>query len=358
MNTSIKTLLAAGILSVGSVGFAACKASASNCAGACAAPAACAARTTCCPKGNACCKSAVGCWAIQKPGAFWLGICDKDGAPKAKLLWGGGSPVDQTDVKVNGTVATLRQCVKKDADPAKARCRVTTLRANGKCADVTFETVDGAGKLLGAESVKAKRIPPLPPAPDRAKAEYGAPVDLLAEGIDGWVSMNPKNHFGWSVKDGVLSNRIRRRADGKPDGASANIKTKRADFFDFKLSYDVKVLPGCNSGVYLRGIYEIQVLDSYGRPVDCHNMAALYGRITPRVAAEKPANEWQHVDVTLYRRHVTVVLNGVNIIDNQPILGCTGGAITSDEFVKGPLYLQGDHSDADFRNVVLTPIVK
>jgi hypothetical protein len=118
------------------------------------------------------------------------------------------------------------------------------------------------------------------------------------------------------------------------------------------------VLPGCNSGVYLRGIYEIQVLDSYGRRVNCHNMAALYGRITPRVAAEKPANEWQHVDVTLYKRHLTVVLNGVNIIDNAPVLGCTGGAITSDEFVKGPIYLQGDHSDADFRNMVLTPIEK
>ena len=170
--------------------------------------------------------------------------------------------------------------------------------------------------------------------------------------------MNKGNYFGWSVKDGVLSNRIKRKPNGKPDGSSANIVTKRRDFFDFKFSYDVRVLPGCNSGVYLRGIYEIQVLDSYGKPVNCHNMAALYGRITPRVAAEKPANEWQHVDVTLYKRHLTVVLNGVNIIDNQPVLGCTGGAITSDEFVPGPIYLQGDHSDADFRNMKLTPILK
>ena len=167
-----------------------------------------------------------------------------------------------------------------------------------------------------------------------------------------------KNYFGWSVKDGVLMNRVKRTKDGKRDGASANLKTKRADFLDFKLSYDVRVLPGCNSGVYLRGIYEIQVADTYGKPVNCHNMAALYGRVTPRVAAEKPANEWQHVEVTLCRRHVTVVLNGVNIIDNAPVLGCTGGAITSDEFVPGPIYLQGDHTDADFRNMKLTPILK
>ena len=318
----------------------------------------CRCETTPCACTDCTCRGAEGRWAIQKPGAFWLGIFSRDGQPKAKLLWGGGSPVDQTEVRLDGVNASMKQCIKGDKNPAKARVRLTTLKANGACADVTFTTADGNGKVLGTETVKAKRIPALPPAPDRSKAVYGESIDLLAGGIEGWESMNPKNYFGWSVKDGVLSNRIKRTADGKRDGSSANLKTKRADFFDFRLSYDVKVLPGCNSGVYLRGIYEIQVLDSYGKPVDCHNMAAFYGRITPRVAAEKPANEWQHVDVMLYNRHVTVVLNGVNIIDNQPILGCTGGAITNDEFVKGPLYLQGDHSDADFRNIVLTPILK
>ena len=296
---------------------------------------------------------AVGRWAIQKPGAFWLGICDKGGKPSASLLWGGGSPVGQYDVKIDGANATMKQRTGRD------RYRLTTVKACGKEAEITFQNYTDKGEPNGRpEVVKAKRIPAVPPAPDVSKAVYGKPVDLLADGIAGWKSMNPKNYFGWSVKDGVLSNRIKRKPNGKPDGSSANLVTKRCDFFDFKFSYDVRVLPGCNSGVYLRGIYEIQVLDSYGRRVDCHNMAALYGRITPRVAAEKPANEWQHVDVILYKRHLTVVLNGVNIIDNAPVLGCTGGAITSDEFVKGPIYLQGDHSDADFRNMVLTPIEK
>lgn len=354
MNKTIKMLLAAGAVSAGMFGLAGC-----------VSPCACAPTTTACGCAkDACactdctCKGAEGRWAIQKGGAYWLGICRKDGAAKAKLLWGGGSPNEQRDVKIEGATATMRQCTKGDKDAAKARWRVTTLTAKGATADVVFVTTDGTGKELARETAQAKRIPALPPAPDRAKAVCGAPIDLLADGIGGWETMNPKAHFGWSVKDGVLSNRIKRKADGKPDGHGANLKTKRADFFDFKLSYDVKVLPGCNSGVYLRGIYELQVLDSYGKGVDCHHMAALYGRITPRVAAEKPANEWQHVDVMLYKRHLTVVLNGVNIIDNQPILGCTGGAITNDEFVKGPLYLQGDHSDADFRNIVLTPIVK
>ncbi|MBQ4199409.1 MAG: DUF1080 domain-containing protein [Kiritimatiellae bacterium] len=322
----------AGVISAGLVSFTACTSLADGC----------------CNAGGA-----EGRWAMQKPGAYWLGVCSKGGKPSASILWGGGSPVGQYDVKIDGAVATMKQ------GAGKGRYRATTLKASGNEAEITTQIYNGKNEPQGRpEVLKAKRIPALPPAPDVAKAEFGKPVDLLAGGMDGWVSMNPKNHFGWSVKDGVLSNRIKRKPNGKPDGASANLVTKRRDFFDFKLSYDVRVLPGCNSGVYLRGIYELQVLDSFGKRVDCHNMAALYGRITPKVAAEKPANEWQHVDATLYKRHLTVVLNGVKIIDNQPVLGCTGGAITSDEFVPGPIYLQGDHSDADFRNMVLTPIVK
>ena len=158
------------------------------------------------------------------------------------------------------------------------------------------------------------------------------------------------------LKDGVLSSRIQRDANGKSLHKNGNLRTKREDFFDFNLTYEVRVLPGCNSGVYLRGIYEIQVFDSYGMPVDCHNMAAYYGRVTPKVAAEKKAGEWQTVDVTLYKRHLTVVLNGVKIIDNVPVTGITGGAMTADEFSEGPIYIQGDHSDADFRNMILTPL--
>ncbi len=305
--------------------------------------------------GSTCtCRGAEGRWALQMNGAFWLGIFkDKDGTASAQLLWGGGSPNKQHDVKIDGNTATMKQGWGKD------RTRIATLKANGAEAEITFQVVNEKGEPQGNPEVrKAKRIPELPPAPDISKAVYGQPIDLLKDGIDGWKSMNENAPFGWSIKDGVLSNRIRRKPDGTPYHGDANIVTKRADFFDFKLSYDVRVLPNCNSGVYLRGIYELQVLDSYGKPVDCHNMAALYGRITPTVAAEKPANEWQHVDATLYKRHLTVVLNGTKIIDNQPVLGCTGGAITSDEFVPGPIYLQGDHSDADFRNMILTPIEK
>ena len=72
----------------------------------------------------------------------------------------------------------------------------------------------------------------------------------------------------------------------------------------------------------------------------------------------KAPGEWQHVDVTLYRRHITVTLNGVKIIDNQPVPGVTPGAIDGNEFVPGPILLQGDHSNASFKNMILTKIVK
>jgi hypothetical protein len=87
-------------------------------------------------------------------------------------------------------------------------------------------------------------------------------------------------------------------------------------------------------------------------------MGALYSRIAPVVNAEKPAGEWQSMEMTLCDRHLTVVLNGKTIIDNQPVYGPTGGALTSDVFAPGPLYLQGDHGKISYRNIVLTPITK
>ena len=82
--------------------------------------------------------------------------------------------------------------------------------------------------------------------------------------------------------------------------------------------------------------------DSYGKNLDSHNMGAIYSRIKPAMSAEKPAGQWQAMNITLLDRHVTVVLNDKVIIDNEPLLGCTGGALWSDEFKPGPIYLQGD----------------
>jgi hypothetical protein len=145
-----------------------------------------------------------------------------------------------------------------------------------------------------------------------------------------------ENQFNaWTVESGTLVDRPPAREPGKPAVHSGNLRTDQ-EFTDFNLTLEVDVPAGSNSGVYLRGVYEIQVADTYGKPLDPHNMGALYSRITPSVAAERKPGEWQTLAITLVDRHVTVVLNGITIIDNQPVLGVTGGALWSDDSRPGP----------------------
>ena len=309
-----------------------------------------------------------GSWALKLPfetmnAGHLILSKNAEGKPEGLLLWRWGSPftVEETKLTDEGFELRFGNHKPKDLPQEKARWRrsVVVATVDGDCLRCAFYQEDGNGKPVSAkQGFVGRRNPPLGAAPDLADAEYGQPIDLLKGATIGDFELMEKDkQSGWTLKDGVLSNRIVRDAKGNSAHKNGNLRTKRADFYDFKLAYDVRVMPKCNSGVYLRGIYEIQVFDSYGMAVDKHNMAAFYGRITPSVAAEKPANEWQHVEVTLWKRHVTVVLNGVKIIDNLPVEGITGGAMTADEFAPGPLYIQGDHSDADFRNFVLTPIL-
>ena len=302
----------------------------------------------CCPCANA----AIGNWGIRLPyddmsAGSIIFSRDEKGAPKAFALWRWGSPEWCSDVKLDGKEFSFRH-------PYGQLFRGKV--CGGKmCGEIA--PCDKEGKAKGEwQKFEGWRNPEILPA-NTADAKFGAPIDLLKDGLDGWKTMNPKAKFGWSFKDGVLSNYLGLKPDGSWAGGGANLMTKRHDFYDFNLDYDVRVPKKSNSGVYLRGRYECQVVDSHGKPVDRHNMAAYYGRVTPSVAAEKPAGEWQHVNVTLYKRHITVVLNGVKIIDNAPVTGVTGGAIDANEFVPGPIYLQGDHSDADYKNMILRPAI-
>ena len=212
-----------------------------------------------------------------------------------------------------------------------------------------------------------KRIPPLPLRPNLAQVKFGAPITLFnGRDLSGWRLIDPRMSSAWTVGSGVLMNRPPHATPGARKAAKkagetpvryGNLRTEQ-EFEDFNLKLEVSVPAGSNSGVYLRGIYEIQVSDSYGKPLDSHNMGALYSRITPSVSAEKPPGEWQSLDMTLVDRHVTVVLNGKTIIDNQPAAGCTGGAMWSDQFRPGPIFLQGDHGAVSYRNITLRPVVK
>src|SRR5699024_2102386 len=112
---------------------------------------------------------------------------------------------------------------------------------------------------------------------------------------------------------------------------------------------------GSNSGIYLRGRHEIQIVDSYGQEPDSHLLGGVYGFISPNVNASKRAGEWQKYDITLRRRMITVVLNGTEVICNRRIPGITGGVLDSNEGEPGPIMLQGDHGSVQFRNIRITP---
>ena len=178
----------------------------------------------------------------------------------------------------------------------------------------------------------------------RAQAPvWSAPIILLDQNdLDGWLAMGSPNQ--WVVRNGVLSS----------PKSGVNLRTSRT-FGDFKLHVEFRYPKESNSGVYLRGRYEVQIEDDYGREPDSHRFSGIYGFITPSEIAAKPAGEWQTYDITLVGRMVTVVANGNMVICNQEIPGITGGAIDSNEGAPGPLFLQGDHGPVEYRNIVLTP---
>lgn len=135
---------------------------------------------------------------------------------------------------------------------------------------------------------------------------------------------------------------------------SANLVTD-ATFRDFKLHIEFRYPKGSNSGVYLRGRYEVQVMDSKGMQPDVGLFSAIYGFITPSEMMAKDAGEWQIYDITLVGRMVTLVANGKTVICNREIPGITGGAIDSKEAEAGPLLIQGDHGPIEYRNIIITP---
>ena len=299
----------------------------------------------------------IGMWALdldyENNKAGWLEVSQEDGYLDAKILWRWASvyPVEFTMV-FNGNLLLVRQAQANGTTQPVYWFDVKKEGENLISGSAIFPNKDG----IEFESVAftGKRIPPAM-APDLEQLKYGKPIQLLnGKNLKGWELLDPHAVSGWSVVDGVLENDPVQK-EGEEHIHYGNLRTTDT-YEDFKLSLEVNVPAGSNSGVYLRGIYEVQVMDSYGKALDSHNMGGLYSRITPSEAAEKAAGEWQQMEMILCQRHLTVVLNGKKIIDNQPVEGVTGGAMTSDEFVPGPIYLQGDHGKVSYRNIVLTPV--
>ena len=308
----------------------------------------------------------VGRWALTVPGggAGWLGITAEKGYYDGSILWIAGSvePVDSVFI-FNDTLHVTRtlEVQRKDAGGKVVRTQrftdLITATADGDELKLKIFRPRTNGEGMDQEEFTGRRIPPVPHAPDLSKVKYGEAITLFnGRNLEGWRLTDPNQVSGWSAANGILINNPVQHKGG-PHVSYGNLRTDR-EFEDFNLKLETRVPKDGNSGIYLRGIYEVQVADTYGRPLDPHNMGAIYSRIKPVESAEKPAGEWQTFDITLCDRHATVILNGRKIIDNQPLLGCTGGALSSDEMRPGPIYLQGDHAGVEYRNIVLKPIVK
>ena len=126
-------------------------------------------------------------------------------------------------------------------------------------------------------------------------------------------------------------------------------------FEDFKLHIEFNIGKDRNSGIYVRGLYEAQVVDRDSRMQGLQGVGSIFGLVE---RTENPAYEggkWQTYEITLVDRHMTVVLNGVTTVDNQPVSGPTPGAVNTNPMAPGPIYLQGDHTSVKYRNIVLTP---
>lgn len=213
--------------------------------------------------------------------------------------------------------------------------------------DLSFEaTLQGdnlAGTMIAANGKSYNWSAVRAPSLHRKSSPIWGKSIRLFNGVDlkGWHTIGQNQ---WKVEGGILRS---------PNSGSNLISDKT--FTDFKLHVEFRYPKEGNSGVYLRGRYEVQIEDDNGTEPIKNEFGAVYGFISPTEMVAKGAGEWQSYDITLVGRLVTVVANGKTIICNQEIPGITGGALNSKEGEPGPIYFQGDHGPIDFRNIIITP---
>ncbi|MDO8540056.1 MAG: DUF1080 domain-containing protein [Opitutaceae bacterium] len=299
----------------------------------------------------------IGQWSLTLPTdeAGWLNIRQNGGAVTAELMWAVGAARPLERIEVGDGTLSFTRAIRRPLAPKEesaTRYRIT-MRAKGDVLRCTMRP-EPDGKPV---EFLGKRQPPMPPRPDLSRVKFGEPVTLFnGRDLGGWRVSNPAKRNGWSVRDGILSNDTP-KTDFGSYGEYANLRTD-AEFEDFQLQLEYRLPAGVggNSGIYLRGLYEVQVTHRDSKMQGINGPGAVFGRITPSRNAGKPAGEWESFQITLVDRHVTVVLNGDKVIDNAPVEGCTGGALKSDVTAPGPIYLQGDHTAVQYRNIVLRPV--
>ena len=172
------------------------------------------------------------------------------------------------------------------------------------------------------------------------------------KGLAGWKLRHPEGHPSWSVQDGLLINTVNKGEHG------TDLVTEKK-FWNFTVRYEYRIPKGSNSGFYLRGRHEIQVLDDYerGKPA-LNGNGAIYNHTAPSKFASKPAGEWNTVEATIIGNRITVILNGEKIHDNVVCDRATGSEIDNKVNEPGPIFLQGDHGSITFRNMRIKELPK
>jgi hypothetical protein len=274
----------------------------------------------------------------ERTHSSWLEVREENGELRVRMVgrWGHARLLPQAAI-VNGH---LRFVSPKEEE--------------GRPDDMVFDGVRVGDQLKGTTNGlhgvtwtwRGERAPALAAAkPPR----WDSPIRLFdGKDMSAWKALNAAGK-PWRVAGGALVS----------PGAGGTDLRSVAEFGDFKLHLEFKAAAGANSGVYLRGRYELQIENDPQPEAPNMRTGGIYGHLAPSVPAPRTPGVWQTFDVTLVGRYVTVVLNGKTLIEHQEIPGITGGALDSREAADGPLVLQGsEYGQVSYRNIVITPAVK
>lgn len=183
-----------------------------------------------------------------------------------------------------------------------------------------------------------------------------APFQREAAG-SGWISLlNGTDLSGWHLRKADGPNLWRVEGGVYSTAASGTDLQTDREFYNFQLHIEFRIVPGSNSGVYMRDRYEVQIMDSYGKPVSDSGCGALYRRTPPSTNACRPVGEWEEFDITFVKQRLTVRHNGTKIHDRIEVGPKGTGASSSRDDALGPLRLQGDHGAISIRNLRLRPV--